>query len=103
MNFFKKLKSFLPIKITGAQKEKEKEKEEDIFYFILHKLTQQKRNLSNKPPDLNEKEWLDAVNIMIFAFSAKKNNRLKSRARSKRQQPKIQKGFMLFQRYIKYL
>ena len=95
MNLFKKITKLLP--------KKQNKKEPNTIAFILHKLDSRKRNLNNRPKHLSEKEWLKILDIMIFAFSAKKNMRLKSQARRKMQYPRIDKGFKLFQKYIKDL
>ena len=100
MNIFRKIKDTLA---TGSKKIFFNRKKQDTLIFILKKLQQRKSNLEDRPSHLNAKQWLDILNAMIFAFDAKKSKNLKSKFRRKVQYSKVDKGFKLFQKYIKDL
>lgn len=72
--------------------------------LIINQIQTRLKDLNKKPKNLEEREWKIILNKMLFAFSAKsKTIILKSLAKQKMRQLKIEEGFRLFEVHFKEL
>jgi len=96
MKIIDKLKSLNPFTKKGEDK--------TIQQFVLEKIAAKKKNIKDRPENLTEQEWRVILDDMAFGFKIKRTNTiLKSPARKRQRQQKVERAFKLFEVYIKHL
>jgi len=101
MKILNALKEIIPAKLLKQPKQKN---HVDACDLILELVAQEKKNLKNKPVDIDNQEWENILNSISYGFKVKKDNVfLKSPTRRKERQKKVDHAFELFKVYIKHL
>lgn len=101
MKILDALKKLVPKRLVAS---KNKQTHKDACRFILELINQEIKNCSNKPLDMSDEQWRNTLNEMSFAFKVKSQDTiLKSPARRKQRDQKVNRSFELFKVYIKHL
>jgi hypothetical protein len=96
MKILKKVKSLFSLQ--GKQPRK------SCCDLIIDKIIEKKKYMADRPEDLSQEEWHSILNRISFGLQAIKNDHtLKSPARKKQREQKIQQAFDLLKVYIKHL
>ena len=101
MKILDTLKKLVPKRLVASSK---KQTHKDACRLILELINQESKTLANKPIDMSDEQWLNTLNEMSFAFKVKvKDTILKSPARRKQREQKVNRSIELFKVYIKHL
>ena len=101
MKILNSIKKIVPAKLLKQPKQKT---HVDACDLILELIAQEKKNLKNKPVDVDDQEWKNILDNISYGFKVKKDNVfLKSPTRRKESQQKVDHAFELFKVYIKHL
>ena len=101
MKILDTLKKLVPKRLIAS---KNKKTHKDACGLILDLIKQESKTLVNKPIDMSDEQWLNTLNEMSFAFKVKaKDTILKSPARRKQRDQKLDRSIELFKVYIKHL
>ena len=101
MKILDTLKKLAPKRLAAP---KNKKTHKDACRLILDLITQESKTLSNKPIDMSDEQWRNTLNEMSFAFKVKvQDTILKSPARRKQREQKLDRSIELFKVYIKHL
>ena len=101
MKILDALKKLVPKRLVAS---KNKQTHKDACRLILDLIKQESKTLSNKPIDMSDEQWRNTLNEMSFVFKVKAQDlTLKSPARRKQREQKVNRAFELFKVYIKHL
>ena len=101
MKILDTLKKLVPKRLVASS---EKQTHKDACRLILELINQESKTLANKPIDMSDEQWLNTLNEMSFVFKVKaKDTILKSPARRKQREQKVNRSIELFKVYIKHL
>lgn len=101
MKILDALKKLVPKRLVASSK---KQTHKDACRLILDLIKQESKTLANKPIDMSEEQWRNTLNEMSFFFKAKAQDTiLKSPARRKQREQKLDRSIQLFKVYIKHL
>lgn len=101
MKILDTLKKLIPKKLLARKK---KQSHKDACHLILKLISQESKTCSNKPLDMTKEEWQNTLNDMSFAFKVKAQDViLKSPARRKQREQKVNRAIELFKVYIKHI
>lgn len=95
------LKKLIPKQLIAPEYKKT---HKDVCRLILELIKEESETLENKPINMSDEQWCNTLNEMSFAFKVKAQDiTLKSPARRKQREQKVNKAFELFKMYIKHL
>jgi len=101
MKILDALKKLVPKRLVAS---KNKQTHKDACRLILDLINQESKTLANKPLDMSDEQWRNTLNEMSFVFKVKSQDTiLKSPARRKQRDQKVNRSFELFKVYIKHL
>ena len=101
MKILDTLKKLVPKRLIAS---KNKKTHKDACRLVLDLIKQESKTLANKPIDMSDEQWLNTLNEMGFIFKVKaKDTILKSPARRKQREQKLDRSIELFKVYIKHL
>lgn len=101
MKILDTLKKLVPKRLLAS---KNKKTHKDACRLILDLINQESKTLENKPIDMSDEQWRNTLNEMSFVFKVKAQDTiLKSPARRKQREQKVNRAFELFKVYIKHL
>ena len=102
MKILNALKKLVPKRLLASKNNKQTHK--DACRLILDLINQESKTLENKPIDMSDEQWRNTLNEMSFVFKVKAQDTiLKSPARRKQREQKVNRSFELFKVYIKHL
>ena len=91
-------------KVKSLFLHKQKQPPKSCCDLIIEKIIDKKKSMSDRPANLSQEEWNSILNRISFGIQATQNNHaLKSPARKKQREQKIQQAFELLRVYIKDL
>tara|TARA_B100000035_G_scaffold239958_1_gene208296 strand:- start:640 stop:942 length:303 start_codon:yes stop_codon:yes gene_type:complete len=100
MKIIEGLKKLIPKKLLNKKSQSHK----DACRLILKLINKESKTCTNKPEGMSKEEWRNILNDMSFVFKVKAQDiTLKSPARRKQREQKVNRAFELFKVYIKHL